>query len=82
MNYEIKIPSLNLDFTVPPSKSVVHRELIIKFLLSSLEPEGPQATDNDDIRATRACLKALYDAVGDDASSDVVMPCNESGSTL
>ena len=31
MNYEIKIPSLNLDFTVPPSKSVVHRELIIQF---------------------------------------------------
>ena len=89
MNYEIKIPSLNLDFTVPPSKSVVHRELIIKFLMSSFapfdklrNPEGPQATDNDDIRATRACLKALYDAVGDDASSDVVMPCNESGSTL
>jgi 3-phosphoshikimate 1-carboxyvinyltransferase len=86
MNYEIKIPSLNLDFTVPPSKSVVHRELIIKFLLSSFDklrnPEGPQATDNDDIRATRACLKALYDAVGDDTSSDVIMPCNESGSTL
>ena len=82
MNYEILIPSLNLGFTVPPSKSVVHRELIIKFLLSSLAPEGPQATDNDDIRATRACLKALYNAVGDDSSSDVIMPCNESGSTL
>ncbi len=82
MNYEIKIPSLNLDFLVPPSKSVVHRELIIKFLLSSNAPEEPQATDNDDIRATRACLKALYDAVGDESSTDVIMPCNESGSTL
>ncbi len=89
MSYEIKIPSLNLDFTVPPSKSVVHRELIIQFLMRALgvpEPvegvEGPQPNDNDDIRATRACLKALYDAVGDDNSSDVIMPCNESGSTL
>ena len=101
MNYEIKIPPLNLDFTVPPSKSVVHRELIIEFLSRSLSlacPElvegkghqkgsfdklrNPDATDNDDIRATRACLKALYDAVGDESSTDVIMPCNESGSTL
>ena len=101
MNYEIKIPSLNLDFTVPPSKSVVHRELIIEFLSRSLSlacPElvegkghqkgsfdklrNPDATDNDDIRATRACLKALYEAVGDESSTDVIMPCNESGSTL
>ena len=101
MNYEIKIPSLNLDFTVPPSKSVVHRELIVEFLSRSLSlacPElvegkghqkgsfdklrNPDATDNDDIRATRACLKALYEAVGDESSTDVIMPCNESGSTL
>ena len=92
MNYEIRIPSLNLDFTVPPSKSVVHRELIIKFLLWSLsQSKGhqnvdaiitPQPIDNDDIRATRACLKALYEAGGDDSSGDVIMPCNESGSTL
>ena len=90
MNYEIRIPSLNLDFTVPPSKSVVHRELIIQFLLWSLsqskghqeEVEGPQPTDNDDIRATRACLKALYEATNDDSSTDIIMPCNESGSTL
>ncbi len=101
MNYEIKIPSLNLDFTVPPSKSVVHRELIIHFLLGSLDKSrwplrlskghqkgsfdklrNPDATDNDDIRATRACLKALYEAVGDESSTDVIMPCNESGSTL
>ncbi|MCR4900816.1 MAG: hypothetical protein K5907_08385, partial [Treponema sp.] len=98
MSYEIKIPSLNLDFTVPSSKSVVHRELIIQFLMGSTEnvrwlslskpPKelvsilSTQPTDNDDIRATRACLKALYDAVGDENSSDVIMPCNESGSTL
>ena len=83
MNYEIKIPSLNLDFTVPPSKSVVHRELIIQFLMGSLSPvKGPQPNDNDDIRATRACLKALYEATKDDSATDIIMPCNESGSTL
>ena len=83
MNYEIKIPSLNLDFTVPPSKSVVHRELIIQFLMGSLSTiEGQQQNDNDDIRATRACLKALYEATKDDSVTDIIMPCNESGSTL
>ena len=89
MNYEIRIPSLNLDFKVPPSKSVVHRELIIQFLTRALgvpEPvegvEEPQPNDNDDIRATRACLKALYEATKDDSVTDIIMPCNESGSTL
>ena len=89
MNYEIRIPSLNLDFAVPPSKSVVHRELIIQFLTRALgvpEPvegvEEPQPNDNDDIRATRACLKALYEATKDDSATDIIMPCNESGSTL
>ena len=83
MNYEIRIPSLNLDFAVPPSKSVVHRELIIQFLTRSLSTiEEPQPNDNDDIRATRACLKALYEATKDDSVTDIIMPCNESGSTL
>ena len=103
MNYEIRIPSLNLDFKVPPSKSVVHRELIISFLEAvknghvvpeqSGVPEAlegphkiqsiitPQPTDNDDIRATRACLKALYEAAQSD-TPEIYMPCNESGSTL
>ena len=107
MNYKIEIPSLKLDFKVPPSKSVVHRELIIGFLEAvkrggfgksgvperSVVPEfiegpqkiqsiiTPQETDNDDIRATRACLKALYEAEKTDAA-EVYMPCNESGSTL
>ena len=83
MNYEIRIPSLNLDFTVPPSKSVVHRELIIKFLMGSFDQlRNPGVNDNDDIRATRACLKALYEAAQDGSPDDVIMPCNESGSTL
>jgi len=97
MNYKIEIPSLKLDFTVPPSKSVVHRELIIGFLEAVKEGRGvpepvegpnviqsiitPDSTDNDDIRATRGCLKALYEAGQSDAT-EVFMPCNESGSTL
>ena len=97
MNYKIEIPSLKLDFKVPPSKSVVHRELIIGFLEAVKEGLGvpelvegpnviqsiitPDPTDNDDIRATRGCLKALYEASQSDAT-EVYMPCNESGSTL
>ena len=93
MNYKIEIPSLKLDFAVPPSKSVVHRNLIVQFLraiktsggkdLSAVpEPvEGPQPNDNDDILATRACLKALYE--GSQNEEEIIyMPCNESGSTL
>ena len=88
MNYKIKIPSLKLDFKVSPSKSVVHRELIIGFLEAvkegrkvSEEILEPLENDNDDIRATRGCLKALYEARQSDAT-EVYMPCNESGSTL
>ena len=97
MNYKIEIPSLKLDFKVPLSKSVVHRELIIGFLEAVKEGRGvpelvegpnviqsiitPDPTDNDDIRATRGCLKALYEARQSDAT-EVYMPCNESGSTL
>ena len=101
MNYKIEIPSLKLDFTVPSSKSVVHRNLIVGFLksvrnlavpqvfeenlVSSRSErqalEGPQPNDNDDICATRACLKALYE--GSQNEEEIIyMPCNESGSTL
>ncbi|MBO4630119.1 MAG: hypothetical protein J5687_09245 [Treponema sp.] len=93
MNYKIEIPSLKLDFTLPPSKSVVHRNLIVQFLraiktsgghgLSAVPEalEGPQPNDNDDICATRACLKALYEGSQNDEEI-IYMPCNESGSTL
>ena len=93
MKYAVNIPNINLDFSVPPSKSVVHRQLIISFLLQSLvaAPDNaaireiiePLPTDNDDIRATRSCLKALYEAttIATD-ERDIIMPCNESGSTL
>ena len=83
MKYAVNIPNINLDFTVSPSKSVVHRQLIISFLLQMLTPEQdkssineiiePLPTDNDDIRATRGCLKALYDAVAQNLT-DIIMP--------
>ncbi len=71
--------NLNLDIKAPLSKSVYHRELIINYLLGArggfLE-ESPD--DNDDIRATKACLRALEN----NDSDTVVLNCNESGSTL
>ncbi|MBO4507761.1 MAG: hypothetical protein J5747_03905 [Spirochaetaceae bacterium] len=92
MKYAVNIPNINLDFSVPPSKSVVHRQLIISFLLQTLNSEPdkaaireiiePLSTDNDDIRATRGCLKALYEASCAVDRRDIIMPCNESGSTL
>jgi len=97
MSYEIRVPSLDLSFTLPPSKSVLHRQLIIQFLQLTVKAKEagkelkdkafcqdfkqiiePLQSDNEDIRATRACLKALYEA----SEGEVFMPCNESGSTL
>ena len=70
---------LNLDIKAPLSKSVYHRELIINFIMGArgnyLE-DSPE--DNDDIRATKSCLRALCDT----ESETIVLNCNESGSTL
>lgn len=73
-------PSIqHLDIPAPPSKSVWHRELIVRFLCGGRDHLEPSADDNDDVIATRACLKAL---AGAKPGEDVVLPCNESGSTL
>ena len=76
---KISCRNLNLDIKAPLSKSVFHRELIINYLLGArgkfLE-ESPD--DNDDIRATKACLRALEKKDSD----TVILECNESGSTL
>ena len=76
---KISCRNLNLDIKAPLSKSVFHRELIINYLLGArgkfLE-ESPD--DNDDIRATKACLRALEKKDSD----AVILECNESGSTL
>ena len=69
----------DLDITIeaPPSKSVFHRELIVRSILGAKDDLLPQEEDNDDIIATKACLSAIADG-GD----EIVLPCNESGSTL
>lgn len=75
----ISAKNLNLDIKAPLSKSVYHRELIVNFILGAhgdFLNESPD--DNDDIRATKACLRALEEK---DAET-VILNCNESGSTL
>ena len=93
INCKNKTFDFNID--APPSKSIYHRELIVRFLLMdaagsdvydrlsadlSILPE-----DNEDIRATKSVLTALHAAstVTDDSETKrVYLPCNESGSTL
>ena len=75
----ISAKNLNLDIKAPLSKSVYHRELIVNFILGARGDylnESPD--DNDDIRATKACLRALEEK---DAET-LILNCNESGSTL
>lgn len=75
----ISCKNLNLDIKAPPSKSVCHRELIVNFILGARGcylDESPD--DNDDIRATKSCLRALENR----DSETVILNCNESGSTL
>ena len=74
----ISAKNLNLDIKAPLSKSVYHRELIVNFILGARGDflnESPD--DNDDIRATKACLRAL-----EEDAETVILNCNESGSTL
>lgn len=93
MSLKITVKSLNGTVKAPPSKSVLHRELIVTFLtefLNVLPRENiiaqiitPTDSDNDDVLATRRCLKSLYDSYsGVNAGTDIVMECGESGSTL
>ena len=71
--------NLNLDIKAPLSKSVYHRELIINFLLGARgEFLNDSGNDNDDIRATKSCLRALENT----DAEEVILNCNESGSTL
>ena len=79
----ISCKNKTLDFTIdaPPSKSIYHRELIIRFLSGDCANLAPLPEDNDDVRATKAVLNAL-NSCGSDNSDSVTLPCNESGSTL
>ena len=75
MILRFKDRSFDLKVDAPPSKSVYHRELIIRFLLGYEDDLTPSSDDSKDIIATKECLKALKDG-------SFVLPCNESGSTL
>ena len=76
---KISCRNLNLDIKAPLSKSVFHRELIVNFILGARGAYlNDSEEDNDDIRATKACLRALENT----NSGELVLNCNESGSTL
>ena len=76
---KISIRNINLDIKAPPSKSVCHRELIVNFILGARGDYLEDcAGDNDDIRATKTCLRTLTDT----DSETLVLNCYESGSTL
>ena len=75
MIIRFKDRSFNLKVDAPPSKSVYHRELIIRFLSGFEDDLTPSDGDSQDIIATKECLKALKD-------ESFILPCNESGYTL
>ncbi len=75
-----KDKQLNFEIVAPPSKSLYHRELIIRFLCGDRENLTPLPDDNEDIIATRACLLALFK--GADENGEIVLDSRESGSTL
>lgn len=75
MILRFKDRSFDLKVDAPSSKSVYHRELIIRFLSDYEDDLTPSEGDSKDIIATKECLKALKDG-------SFVLPCNESGSTL
>ena len=75
----ISCKNINLDIKAPPSKSVCHRELIVNFIFGARGKylDG-SPDDNDDIRATKSCLRALEN----EDTETIILNCNESGSTL
>lgn len=75
MILRFKDRTFNLNVDAPPSKSVYHRELIVRFLKGYEDELTPDAEDSKDIAATKNCLRALRDGT-------LVLDCNESGSTL
>jgi len=86
-----KNKKINLDIIAPPSKSIYHRELIVRFLSGVFGRESKafapgdllvvEEGDSVDIRATKECLSALWE-VYKNHSDKVVLPCHESGSTI
>ncbi len=69
-----------LAIKAPPSKSIFHRELIVNYILGARGGYLDSCDgDSNDIRATKDCLKAIDAVTG---SEDIVLPVQESGSTL
>ena len=75
MLLRFKDRSFDLKVDAPPSKSVYHRELIIRFLKGYEDDLEISSEDSKDIAATKDCLRALRDG-------EALLDCNESGSTL
>ena len=75
MLLRFKDRSFDLKVDAPPSKSVYHRELIIRFLKGYEDDLEISSEDSKDIAATKDCLRALRDG-------EAMLDCNESGSTL
>ena len=69
MILRFKDRTFDLKTDAPPSKSVYHRELIIRFLSGYEDDLTSSEGDSQDIIATKACLKALKDG-------SFVLPCN------
>ncbi|MCQ2483005.1 MAG: hypothetical protein MJ153_05940 [Clostridia bacterium] len=90
-----------MEISVPESKSVGHRDLIVNFLTDTAQgtlrynetyPITVEESDSNDIRATKNCINALVEAAtaataaitatGNDAPGEIILPAEESGSTL
>ena len=80
--------TLNLDVEAPVSKSIAHRELIVRTFCSVFGLKGeanfdilvPDPDDSVDIRATKECLNNLLNYKN--SPDHIILPCHESGSTL
>ncbi|MBQ1488585.1 MAG: hypothetical protein IIZ41_07480 [Lachnospiraceae bacterium] len=86
MNLCFENKTIDFSIDAPASKSIAHRELIVRFLCGDRANLSPEQSDNEDILATKACLSALDKAIRNASeeknTEDVILFCNESGSTL
>ena len=80
--------AFELDIKAPVSKSIAHRELIVRTCCSVFGLKGeasfdvlePDPDDSIDIKATKECLTNLLDYKR--CGKQIILPCHESGSTL
>ncbi len=78
----IACKNLMLDLKAPASKSAYHRELIVNYVLGARGGYlDIRKDDNDDVIATKRCL-AEISAASETGDDDIILPANESGSTL